>query len=339
MILDSTPREALLRNWLASLKGCSADQIELETASADASFRRYFRLQWNDSSTRIVMDAPPEHEDCRPFVHVTQLLRQGGLHAPECFAQNLTQGFLLLEDLGTTTYLDSLNQNSAPALYSDAIDALIKLQSIPAENQVPPYDRDRLSAELDLFPVWYLGQHCKLHLSEQEQQEWHDFSEWLLDNIESQPRVLVHRDYHCRNLMVCSPDNPGIIDYQDAVFGSITYDLMSLFKDAYIQWEEAQILDWVIQYWQRARKAGLPVADDISVFHEQCEWMGLQRHLKILGIFARLFYRDGKDRYLADLPLVLDYTRKVAQRFDRCRFLVRLLDKAEAKQIDVGYTF
>lgn len=347
---DQTPRERQLREWLAPIYGCAPEQLNMEAASSDASFRSYFRVKWHDGSTRIVMDAPPTHEDCRPFVHVTHLLRTAGLHAPECFAENISEGFLLLEDLGNQTYLDQLNtkREEANKYYSAAIDALIQMQSIPAEHAIPPYDRERLSQELDLFPVWYLTKHCGLTLTEEESQQWHDFSEWLLDRLAEQAAVFVHRDYHSRNLMLCGTlhaDTPlsiqqvGIIDYQDAVYGPITYDLVSLFKDAYIQWEEAQVIDWVITYWERARKAGLPVHADVSVFHEQFEWMGLQRHLKVLGIFARLYHRDGKDRYLTDLPIVLDYTRKMAQRFSKSRFITRLLDRAEAKTQAVGYTF
>ncbi len=330
------PRTALLRDWVA--RQFPETPFEIAPASADASFRRYFRVTLPDGTTRIVMDAPPEHEDCRPFLKVAALLRQAGVHAPEVFAEDLAQGFLLLSDLGGTTYLDRLDATSAPTLYREACAALIAFQRASAPGVLPPYDRALLERELRLFPEWYVGRHLGTTLDEAQQATLHAVFEALLANALAQPQVFVHRDYHARNLMISTP-NPGVLDFQDAVHGPITYDVVSLFRDAYIAWEEDAELDFVIRYWEAARQAGLPVHADFADFYRDYEWMGAQRQLKVLGIFARLWHRDGKEGYLKDMPRVLAYLRRTCERYLELRPLARLLDTLEKRTIDVGYTF
>lgn len=309
----------------------------IEPASADASFRRYFRVTINGVS-HIVMDAPPQYEDCGPFIHVAQVFAEAGAHVPKIIAQNLQQGFLLLSDLGHTTYLEALGENNANDLYLDAIDALIKIQLASRPGILPAYDEALLRRELQLFPEWYAGKHMQTELSSSQRDVLErTFSLILLNNL-AQPQVFVHRDYHSRNLMLSAP-NPGILDFQDAVYGPITYDLVSLFKDAYIHWDEERVLDWCIRYWERARKASLPVSADFHDFYRDFEWMGVQRHIKVLGIFARLCHRDGKDGYLKDMPLVMSYLRKTCERYNGLGPLVRLLDELENRQAAVGYSF
>ncbi|MCX7660196.1 MAG: phosphotransferase [Caldimonas manganoxidans] len=337
-------REAAFRAWLASLRGFELDPASLRAASADASFRRYLRLD-GPNGPRIVMDAPPTHEDCRPFVALARLLRQAGLQAPEVLAWNEAEGFMLLSDLGSTTYLQAVQAHPgrADALYRDALRALVRLQGIPAAEQVPAYDRTLLWREMELFPQWYVARHRAMALSPQDQAVLHASFELLSANALAQPRVLVHRDYHSRNLMVCGepgePTNPGVLDFQDAVWGPITYDLVSLLRDAYVEWEEAQQIDWAVRYWEAARRAGLPVHADFGEFWRDFEWMGLQRHLKVLGIFCRLFHRDGKDGYLKDLPWVWRQAHHVACRYREFAALARLLEKVAGQERQVGYTF
>ena len=312
--------------------------FDLAPASADASFRRYFRATFSER-TLIVMDAPPQHEDCRPFLHIAKLFEDAGTHVPHVYAQDLEHGFLLLSDLGNTTYLQALNAGgNAQELYGAATDALIRIQLASRENELPPYDEALLRRELNLFPEWYIGQHLQAMLDDKQSATLQTVFQRIIANNLAQPRVYVHRDYHSRNLMVSTP-NPGILDFQDAVYGPITYDLASLFKDAYIRWEEAEVLDWLIRYWEKARTAGLPIHADFADFYRDYEWMGVQRHLKVLGIFARLCHRDGKDGYLKDLPLVMDYLRRACERYIDLKPLLRLLDQLEAKKPEVGFTF
>jgi aminoglycoside/choline kinase family phosphotransferase len=338
------PRTVLLRDWLDRHFSPQFPEQEpsLAPASADASFRRYFRVTLPDLSTRIVMDAPPEHEDCRPFIKVAALLREAGVHVPEVYAQDLAQGFLLLSDLGDTTYLEALDATTAPALYRDANLALIAIQLASRPGVLPEYDRALLSRELDLFPDWYVARHLGITLDEGQQATLRSVFARILDNNLAQPQVFVHRDYHSRNLMVRAggyPENPGIIDFQDAVYGPITYDLASLYRDAYIHWEEAQELDFVIRYWEMARAAGLPVHTDFHDFYRDYEWMGAQRQLKVLGIFARLSQRDGKHDYLKNMPTVMAYLRQTCERYLELRPLARLFDQIENRAADAGYTF
>ena len=320
-------RTILLQNWLARHFSLPPEQIRLTPASADASFRRYFRLHLDDGSTRIVMDAPPEHEDCRPFLHVAALFGKAGVHVPNVHAENLEQGFLLLSDLGNTTYLQALDAQSAPSLYRDANSALIQIQLASRSGVLPDYDRALLERELKLFPDWYLARHLGVTPSPAQEAVLRGVFEQILDNNLAQPPVFVHRDYHSRNLMrIENGQNPGIIDFQDAVYGPLTYDLVSLYRDAYIGWEEEVELDFVIRYWEAARAAGLPVRADFDDFYRDYEWMGAQRQIKVLGIFARLYHRDGKDGYLKDMPRVMAYLRRTCERYGELRPLLRLLD-------------
>jgi aminoglycoside/choline kinase family phosphotransferase len=342
-------RQQQLTKWLRSQ--FPRISFSITPASADASFRRYFRVAFADGSTRIVMDAPPQHEDCRPFLHIARLFEEAGTHVPHVYAQDLVQGFLLLSDLGNTTYLQALNAGNARELYGAATDALIKIQLASQEKELPPYDEALLRRELDLFPEWYVGRHLGVKLNERQNAVLEGVFRRIVANNLTQPRVYVHRDYHSRNLMAVDPSargsdraapvepNPGILDFQDAVYGPITYDLVSLFKDAYIHWEEEQAMDWLIRYWEKARKAGLPVHGDFGEFYRDYEWMGVQRHLKVLGIFARLYHRDGKEGYLNDMPLVMEYLRRACGRYIELKPLLNLLDDLEQKQPEAEYAF
>lgn len=329
-------RLELVHQWLAGL--FPGRPLTIAPASADASFRRYFRVSFDDGSSRIVMDAPPEHEDCRPFVKVAGLLHGAGVHAPEILAQDLARGLLLLSDLGSTAYIDALNDGNADALFRDALDALVKWQLASRPDALPPYDEALLRRELGLFPEWYVARHLGTPLATEQQAALEGVQATLLRNLLAQPCVFVHRDYMPRNLMVCE-DNPGVLDFQDAVYGPISYDVISLFRDAFLSWEEERVIDWSVRYWEKARRAGLPVEDDFGDFYRNLEWMGLQRHLKVLGIFARLNYRDGKPKYLADTPRFVGYVRHVATRYAPLAPLARLLDELELRAPQVGYTF
>ena len=331
-------RKTLLETWLTST--LPDTPYTLTPASADASFRRYFRAHlvtpYLGHSTLIVMDAPPPQEDCEPFVRIAKLFAEAGLNVPAVLAQDLTQGFLLLSDLGDATYLTqlnnpSLNITSASKLYQQANSALIKLQLASQANVLPPYDEALLTREMQLFPDWYIAKHLNVQLDEAQQKALKTTFDVLNKNILAQPQVYVHRDYHARNLMLTTENNPGVLDFQDAVYGPITYDLVSLLKDAYIEWEEADVIDWLVRYWQEARKSDLAVPEDFSTFYRDFEYTGAQRHIKILGIFARLYYRDGKDGYLKDMPLVMRYLRKVCERYVELRPMLRLLDTLEGQ--------
>jgi aminoglycoside/choline kinase family phosphotransferase len=331
-----------LAQWLATVRTPLLNLASLRPASADASFRRYFRLEDDNGQSYIAMDAPPPNEDVKPFIRVARLFGDTGVSVPQILAQEVERGFLLLSDLGATTYLQCLTPDNAHKLYLDAIDALVQIQLHSQPEALPEYDRTLLLRELMLFPEWYIDKHLGLTLTEKQSATLHQVFDALLANNLAQAQVFVHRDYHSRNLMLLENDkrsNPGILDFQDAVYGPITYDLASLLRDAYIQWDEEIVLDWAIRYWERAKRAGLPVNPDIDAFYRDFEYMGLQRHLKVLGIFARLYHRDGKDAYLKDLPLVMEYTRKAAHRYKELAPLVRLLDELENKAPQVGYTF
>jgi aminoglycoside/choline kinase family phosphotransferase len=250
------------------------------------------------------------------------------VHAPQVLAQDLDAGFLLLSDLGNTTYLAALDDANADALFSDAIAALLKWQLASRPDVLPCYDEALLRRELDLFPEWYVGRHCGVALTPAERQALAAMCDRIVASALAQPAVYVHRDYMPRNLMVSRP-NPGVLDFQDAVFGPISYDVASLFKDAFISWDEARVLDWTVRYWERAKRAGLPVDSDFGAFYRDFEWIGLQRHLKVLGIFARLHYRDGKPGYLDDTPRFIAYARAVAQRYAAFTPLMALFDRLE----------
>jgi len=330
-------RAEQLRQWLETTLG--SGDFSIAPASDDASFRRYFRIRRGDAQASLVaMDAPPDREDCRLFVHVALLFAQAGVHVPEIRAQDLERGFLLLSDLGSTTYLDALDERSAGRLYGDALEALLRIQLASRPGVLPDYDRQLLERELRLFSDWYVARQLKKELGAAQRETLEKAFSALLANNLGQARVFVHRDYHSRNLMVCEPC-PGILDFQDAVYGPITYDLVSLLRDAYVAWEEERVIDWAVRYWEKARKAGLPVAADFADFYRDFEWMGAQRQLKVLGIFARLFFRDGKDGYLKDQPLVMRYLRRTCGRYRELAALARLLDELEAKEKRFGYTF
>jgi len=334
------PRFDQLAAWAAATLGSA--RLAIAPASADASFRRYFRITppaaWRGHATLIAMDAPPPMEDCRPYVDIARLLADAGVHAPEVLATDLGRGFLLLSDLGTRTYLEELTAATAPRLYSDAIDALVRWQAATRAGALPPYDEALLARELALFPDWYVNRHLARTLSPAQAQTLAHAFRLILDNNLAQPQVFVHRDYHSRNLMVSDP-NPGVLDFQDAVSGPITYDLVSLLRDAYVAWDEERQIDWAVRYWERARAAGLPVHADFGDFWRDFEWMGVQRQLKVLGIFARLHHRDGKAAYLADMPRVMAYLRAACERYRALGPLLELVDELEGRSPIVVHTF
>ena len=307
-------RLTALKRWLHAQIG---EECALTPASSDASFRRYFRIQLQQGS-RIVMDAPPEQEDCRPFIYVAGILRKSGLHVPKVLAEDLDAGFLLLSDLGDTTYLDVLDKNTVEDLYRDAMDALCIMQTAVdiKATELPVYDSTLLQTELNLFKDWYLEKHCGLSLDAQQQMIWEKTCQHLIDSALEQPVVCVHRDYHSRNLMrVDNGLNPGILDFQDAVAGPMTYDLVSLLRDCYISWPQSRVDAWVKAYYQQALNAGIINDNDIEItqFSSWFDLMGVQRHLKAIGIFARLWHRDGKQGYLNDIPRTLGYVLDVCQ--------------------------
>ena len=323
-----------LRNWLKALEASwQLDLDSLMPASADASFRRYFRIRSKNPNfgTLIVMDAPPQHEPLDAFMKVDLLLSEAGLNVPKILEQNIVEGFLLLNDLGTKTYLAELNTETADQLYKDATHALVLMQMASKPDVLPNYDEALLQRELDLFPDWYLKKHLNLTLNKQQEEQLKKSFELIIENNLTQAKVYVHRDYHSRNLMLTEKNNPGVIDFQDAVYGPITYDASSLWRDAYIAWPEERVIDWVIKFWEEGRKAGLPMSNDFGQFYRDFEWMGLQRHLKVLGIFARLFHRDGKDSYLKDIPLVLEYAIATANRYIELKPLARILESTRVK--------
>ena len=311
-----------LQDWLRTVAGIN--DYEIAPASADASFRRYFRVQY-DATSRIVMDAPPEQEDCQPFIHVSSLMAGIGLHVPVVLRQDLQQGFLLLTDLGDRVYLSELNADTVEDLYGDALQALLRLQAHGAAD-LPPYDRGLLMNEMELFRQWYLERHLGLPLTGSENATIDAVFAYLADHALQQPRVIVHRDYHSRNLMVSSP-NPGILDFQDAVIGPITYDLVSLLRDCYIAWPRSQVENWVSQYYRQARSEGLLENVSEAQFLNWFDLMGIQRHLKASGIFARLNYRDGKSAYLGDIPRTLGYVIDVGKDYPVLRPFIELIER------------
>jgi len=313
-----------LERWLGAQ--WPSQTFTLAPASADASFRRYFRATLAGGRSFVAMDAPPDKEDCRPFVRVAGLFAAAGVHVPAIHAQDLANGFLLLEDLGAETMLARLERGADPKpLYAAATDALVRVQAASRPGELPEYDRALLARELDLFPDWYVARELRRELADGERRAMRAAFDALLANNLAQPRVYVHRDYHSRNLM-CSEPAPGILDFQDAVHGPITYDLVSLLRDAYVAWEEAQVIDWAVRYWEKARKAGLPVQADFGEFYRDFEWMGAQRQLKVIGIFARLAHRDGKTRYLADIPRVRGYLLPTLKRYRELAPLAQLVE-------------
>jgi aminoglycoside/choline kinase family phosphotransferase len=378
IVWSDPARAAAFAGWLAATSAsCQLDPGTLRLASADASFRRYFRIDQSAGSC-IIMDAPPAQEDCAPFVKVAELMAQAGLNAPRVLAWDQAQGFMLLTDLGSHTMMDVIQQQGSldivpqngqliHQLYMDAVDALIQWQLSSRPDVLPAYDDALLSRELALFPDWYIAQHRGMAVDTAMQNKLAGFFAQIKDsNLNSLggARVFVHRDFMPRNLMAptlptaCGSLPPegahfplgrpggetlapalGVLDFQDAVYGPITYDIASLMRDAFLSWDEEFVIDITIRYWQKARKAGLPVGDDFGEFYRAVEWMGLQRHLKILGIFARLTLRDGKPQYLADTPRFIKYARSTASRYRQLGPLMVLLDEIEGNETRIGYTF
>ena len=334
-------REAAFGQWLASLAAAHGLHTgSLRIASADASFRRYLRID-SVAGSRIIMDAPPDKEDCRPFVKVAQLMHEAGLLVPKVLAWDEPMGFMLLSDLGTQTMMQAIDPAQPQAnlgLYLQAVDALVAWQTASKPDVLPLCDQALLTRELALFPEWYLSRHRGLTLDAAQQGTLDAaFATIMAQNL-SAPSVYVHRDFMPRNLMVAG-DQLGVLDFQDAVYGPITYDVASLMRDAFLSWDEDFCLDITVRYWERARRAGLPVGDDFGEFYRGVEWMGLQRHLKVAGIFARLTLRDGKPQYLADTPRFLGYIRATCSRYRELKPLLRLLDQVEGVAAPIGYAF
>ena len=326
-------REQAFDRWLASIAPRHGLVVaSLRSASSDASFRRYFRVDAIGGASHVVMDAPPPQEDVHAFVDVAARLAQAGLNAPRIVEQDAVNGVLLHSDLGTRLYLNELlsaraaNDNAAiKALMLDAIGALVRWQRFGSSVGLPPYDDALLRRELALFPDWCVQTEFGVTWTQAQQRIWSSGCDALVASALAQPQVAVLRDYMPRNLMLCTP-NPGILDFQDAVVGPVSYDVASLLRDAFISWDEETELDWAVRYWEAARRAGLPLADDFGEFWRQLEWMGLQRHLKVLGIFCRLKHRDAKPKYSQDLPRFFNYAHKVASRYAPLRPLAGLLE-------------
>lgn len=344
-----TERQQRFQAWFVSQQadfGLVPDTLGL--ASADASFRRYFRVQSNRGSL-VIMDAPPEKENCKPFVDIAALLNHAGLRAPKILAWDEGNGFMLLTDLGTRTMMQTITPAQPPLnLYLNAVDTLVQWQLSSAPQVLPPYDEALLRRELELFPEWYIGAHRQVTIDPAMRKTLDDTFALLIQNNLSWPSVYVHRDFMPRNLMVpddlavpgqTDPRYLGVLDFQDAVYGPITYDIASLMRDAFLTWEEDFCLDVTIRYWEKARKAGLPVGDDFGEFYRGVEWMGLQRHLKIAGIFARLTLRDGKPKYLADTPRFINYIRSTCSRYIQLKPLLRLVEKVDGIEVPNVFAF
>lgn len=316
-------RLACIHTWLQGILGSNA--YALEPASRDASFRRYFRVQASDGSY-ILMDAPPQREDCRPFVGVAQVLAGIGVHVPEILSADVEQGLILLEDLGTEHYLDKLDAGNVDRLYGDACGALLSIQACAPTQGMADYNRSLLQAEMNLFADWFLLTHLRIQLTEDEHRRLTDIVDLLCRSALEQPQVFVHRDYHSRNLMVDLHHNPGILDFQDAVRGPVTYDLVSLLRDVYVRWPVDAVVTWVGSYHDLALQHGILEEVDLATFLRWFDLMGVQRHLKVAGIFARLYYCDGKPRYLKDILLTLDYLVECAARYPELAPLKELFD-------------
>jgi aminoglycoside/choline kinase family phosphotransferase len=345
ILWPSPERQTAFLQWLDALEGPQQLlRATLRPASSDASFRRYFRIDAAQGS-RIIMDAPPEKENCHPFVQVAALLREAGLNAPGILAWDEAQGFMLLTDLGAKTMMQVIDRERPAAnldLYLQAVDALITWQKASRPGVLPPYDEALLRRELELFPEWYLGRYRGVAVNGDIRRTLDDAFKLIIAQNLSWPCVYVHRDFMPRNLII--PDQTsearlGVLDFQDAVYGPITYDIACLMRDAFLSWDEEFVLDVTVRYWQKARAAGLPVGDDFGEFYRGVEWMGLQRHLKVAGIFARLTLRDGKPQYLADTPRFIHYIRSTAGRYRELKPLLRLIDQIEGIQDATGFAF
>ena len=341
-------REAAFARWLVRIAGAHGlAPATLRIASADASFRRYLRI--DRAATRpgslIIMDAPPEREDCRPFVKVADLMAHAGLNVPRIHEWDGALGFMLMDDLGTVTMIEAVDPDQPMAnqgLYLRAVTALVTWQSASVAGLLPEYDQALLARELSLFPDWYLQRHRGVKVEGAIRETLDSLFKLIIERNLASPRVYVHRDFMPRNLMMpADPAEPrlGVLDFQDAVHGPVTYDIASLMRDAFLSWDEEFVLDITVRYWQAALKAGLPVDPDFGEFYRAVEWMGLQRHLKVAGIFARLTLRDGKPRYLADAPRFIAYIRATASRYRELTPLLRLLDQVEGTEPVTGYAF
>ncbi|WP_077046777.1 aminoglycoside phosphotransferase family protein [Pseudomonas sp. KK4] len=301
-----------LANLFAQQGWGAVPPATLTAASSDASFRRYFRWEGGGRSF-VVMDAPPPEENCKPFVDIAFLLAKSGINVPKIYAEDLERGFLLLNDLGNKTYLDVIDSENADDLFADALQALLAFQQLPMVAPLPSYDVALLRRELELFPQWYVKRELGIEFDAAQQVLWQQVSDLLIDSALAQPKVLVHRDYMPRNLMLSEP-NPGVLDFQDAVYGPVTYDVTCLFKDAFLSWPEERVRGWLQSYWQQAAALNIPVQPDFEDFLRASDLMGVQRHLKVIGIFARICHRDGKPRYLADVPRFFAYIEAVIAR-------------------------
>ncbi len=321
-------RQQAIINWLEEIY--PNQQIKLESASEDASFRRYYRTLV-DGNSRIIMDAPPEKEDIHPFIKTDLLLHDCGIHVPQIYHQDIKQGFLLLEDLGSQHYLDLLNEQSANSLYADAMDTLRVIQTCVPHEGLPAYDATKLKAEMDLFIDWFLGAHANIQLDDKQMAVIEQTWQLLIDSALEQPQCFVHRDFHSRNLMRVNGHNPGIIDFQDAVYGPVSYDLVSLLKDCYIQWPREQVILWADNHREQLLFSGIPLEDE-EQFLQWFDLMGLQRHIKVLGIFCRLNYRDHKPDYLNDLALTYHYVKEVCSIYPQLTPFNNLLQELKLEQ-------
>ena len=332
-------RLAQINNWLQTKLGLP--EYDIQPASSDASFRRYFRItckagnfnQYASAASLIVMDAPPSHENVQPFIRVSGDMKQMGLNVPVVFEQNIEEGILLLSDLGAVQYLTVLDDNNVERLYGDALAALYRLQlNGPRQSDYyPSYDQALLQRELGIFSEWYLEKHLGLRISDDQREVIDSSFTLFIESALEQPTVLVHRDYHSRNLMLTESGNPGILDFQDAVIGPITYDLVSLLKDCYIKWPKDKVENWCLQHKQKLENEGIIDSVSDHVFLRWFDFMGAQRHLKATGIFARLDHRDGKPDYLNDIPRTLSYVYDVACRYSELHGLKDLLVSVNPK--------
>lgn len=352
VVWADSARKTLFEQWLSEQAARHALRTDsLRPASADASFRRYLRIDTQDGHSRIIMDAPPDKENCQPFVQVQALLQAAGLRVPDILAWDEAHGFMLLSDMGSQTLIEVLNPEKprdAEAWYREASDMLLQWQLASKPGVLPPYDEALLRRELQLFPDWYVGQHRQFTLNEKQQDVMSKAFDAIVAHNLSAPSVYVHRDFMTRNLMLPTQAGQGlsVLDFQDAVYGPITYDIASLLRDAFLTWEEDFVIDITVRYWEKARKAGLVGAtsqsgwgDDFGEFYRAVEWMGLQRHLKVAGIFARLTLRDGKPKYLADTPRFIHYIRTTCDRYRQLGPLLKVIDEIENIQPQVGYAY
>ena len=332
-------RETLLKNWLQSVY--PEQSFTLEFAAADADFRRYFRAVFADGHTLVCMDAPPDKMNTDQYVYVQQLFSM--LNVPQIVARDAEQGFMALSDLGKVQYLAAMQHDPRPEVHKqlilEAFDELVLLQQASEAARLPEYDREVLLREINLFPEWFVAKELGRELNFAQRKLWQQTADALLPEIERQPKVYVHRDFIVRNIMLTAA-RPGILDFQDALYGPISYDVVSLLRDAFIEWEEEFVLDLAIRYWEKARAAGLPVPERFDEFYRWFEWMGVQRHLKVAGIFARLYHRDGKDKYRPEIPRFLNYLRRTARRYNELAPLYQLLlELVGDEELETGYTF